>query len=716
MSEDKPQLELDDEPTRSAEPDSDDEAPGPWDERTRDYGMGFGDEPTNALPPTDLIDEPTPPEPDRVAPTESDDAASLVPDELAPIAPPSVDALATALDVPRPAPSESLGDEFSETIDEPRSMIDQDSTRIDADLMQRFREHLSAKHESSAADAAVGHDPAHAPPGTSHDPFNHPDLPMTTIPDVIPSDHSSVSAMTDADSVRIARTDEIPIPPPPSFPNLSGAETQDVGDTLGEPLESASHEDLLTLDPSEVAANADERADLDDASVPSLAPGELVAEKSGPRGTLVLDDQVSDPATLPPAFPSATTGDLLFEEETKAPPSDEPPPPPSADLEAEDSAGDDAWAGYDDSGGWHTLTGESQVSIVDEPIEEAPAAASANANVFDSSSAAPRNERAHLVGIQGADTGRRHALYGDEVLVGRSSRCTIVLAEPSVSRQHARIERRDNDGFWVVDLDSGNGTYVNGQRLNQSRLYSGDEVTFGNGTFQFVEVGQQFEPVDASAAPVRAEASRSLAATASWLGRPLPLFLASGIMLGLVVILLVVFQISASRDAEAHNAAFNRWLFGLENFSSQRWNQAEKSFREALELVPGHKRSLRYLDALRYEREAQKILAEAETSLRREDLKDAYVLAIRITNSIAYGDEARAVLASIDRIVDQRLGEARASLNSGRRARFDKILAGLEFVEPYRPEIPALRAQADRSDVESGDDARKRIRKRRRRR
>ncbi len=479
MSEDKPQVRLDDEPTRSAEPESGDEASGHWDERTRDYGMGFGDEPTTALPPTDLIDEPTPPEPSELASADSADGASLIPDELAPVAPdpigrePSVpdpvtpdpmptapvDVLATALDLPRPAPSESLGDEFSETIDEPRSLIDQDSTRIDADLMQRFREHLSAKHESSPAEA--GRDAASAPPGTSHDPFNHPDLPMTTIPDVIPSGHSSVSALTDHDAVRIARTDEIPIPPPPSFPKLSGSEAEDVGDTLGEPLES---EDLLTLDPSEVGASADGGADLDDASLPSLAPGELPAEKSGPRGTLVLDDQVSDPASLPPAFPSATTGDLLLEEETKAPPSDEPPPAPGADLEAEDSAGDDAWAGYDDSGGWHTLTGESQVSIVDEPVEEAPAAPNPNANVFDSSSAAPRNERAHLVGIQGADTGRRHALYGDEVLVGRSSRCTIVLAEPSVSRQHARIERRDNDGFWVVDLDSGNGNYVNGQR------------------------------------------------------------------------------------------------------------------------------------------------------------------------------------------------------------------------------------------------------------
>ncbi|MBI2195003.1 MAG: FHA domain-containing protein [Planctomycetes bacterium] len=48
----------------------------------------------------------------------------------------------------------------------------------------------------------------------------------------------------------------------------------------------------------------------------------------------------------------------------------------------------------------------------------------------------------------------------------------------SMSRVHARIEKRQ-DGWYVLDLDSRNGTVVNGKRITEIRLKSGDEITFG---------------------------------------------------------------------------------------------------------------------------------------------------------------------------------------------------------------------------------------------
>jgi pSer/pThr/pTyr-binding forkhead associated (FHA) protein len=55
---------------------------------------------------------------------------------------------------------------------------------------------------------------------------------------------------------------------------------------------------------------------------------------------------------------------------------------------------------------------------------------------------------------------------------------------PTVSRNHALIER-DGERFVVVDLDSENGVYVNGQRTGENILYDGCTVSFGQVYFVF---------------------------------------------------------------------------------------------------------------------------------------------------------------------------------------------------------------------------------------
>lgn len=76
-------------------------------------------------------------------------------------------------------------------------------------------------------------------------------------------------------------------------------------------------------------------------------------------------------------------------------------------------------------------------------------------------------------------TGDRVPLGEYVVSVGRQSTCTIVLADPNVSRHHAEV-RPYADGYAVFDLGSTNGTKVNGTKIAEQVLHDGDEVTFGN--------------------------------------------------------------------------------------------------------------------------------------------------------------------------------------------------------------------------------------------
>lgn len=63
--------------------------------------------------------------------------------------------------------------------------------------------------------------------------------------------------------------------------------------------------------------------------------------------------------------------------------------------------------------------------------------------------------------------------------IGRSEDSDIFLVDPSVSRNHAVVEF-EADSPVVRDLESTNGTFVNGERVGTRRLHSGDIIMFGN--------------------------------------------------------------------------------------------------------------------------------------------------------------------------------------------------------------------------------------------
>lgn len=91
-------------------------------------------------------------------------------------------------------------------------------------------------------------------------------------------------------------------------------------------------------------------------------------------------------------------------------------------------------------------------------------------------------------------TGRIYEL--DEFnLIGRSDEATIKLEKSDVSRQHATI-RREGGHYWLVDLGSANGTYVNDAALTAARvLRTGDRVQFGANVMIFNQEDGEHQPM-----------------------------------------------------------------------------------------------------------------------------------------------------------------------------------------------------------------------------
>jgi hypothetical protein len=75
--------------------------------------------------------------------------------------------------------------------------------------------------------------------------------------------------------------------------------------------------------------------------------------------------------------------------------------------------------------------------------------------------------------------GVRHEIDTRRVVLGRSKDCDLQLADPNVSRRHAEL-RQEGSAYWLIDLDSTNGSQVNGRRTARAKLESGDLITLGS--------------------------------------------------------------------------------------------------------------------------------------------------------------------------------------------------------------------------------------------
>jgi pSer/pThr/pTyr-binding forkhead associated (FHA) protein len=77
----------------------------------------------------------------------------------------------------------------------------------------------------------------------------------------------------------------------------------------------------------------------------------------------------------------------------------------------------------------------------------------------------------------------RFQLDRDEIYIGRDiEKCQIILNDPDVSLLHAILRKNYNEVF-IEDLNSSNGTLLNGERINKSRISTGDEFLIGTTSF-----------------------------------------------------------------------------------------------------------------------------------------------------------------------------------------------------------------------------------------
>lgn len=95
-----------------------------------------------------------------------------------------------------------------------------------------------------------------------------------------------------------------------------------------------------------------------------------------------------------------------------------------------------------------------------------------------------------LLVMAGTQEGARIPLVREESILGRSPRADVTFTDEGVSREHAFLCFDATAGAWTLeDLQSTNGTRVNGKRVRSCTLHSGDEIQMGHLRLRFTAGG-----------------------------------------------------------------------------------------------------------------------------------------------------------------------------------------------------------------------------------
>ena len=99
-------------------------------------------------------------------------------------------------------------------------------------------------------------------------------------------------------------------------------------------------------------------------------------------------------------------------------------------------------------------------------------------------------KRNWLLGMDGEVDGKNYHVGARSITIGRAPSNLIQLTDSDASRIHARLAPAPGGGLTITDMNSGNGTYVNGDKVKTQKLYDGDQIRITSATFTYRAEGE----------------------------------------------------------------------------------------------------------------------------------------------------------------------------------------------------------------------------------
>lgn len=349
-----------------------------------------------------------------------------------------------------------------------------------------------------------------------------------------------------------------------------------------------------------------------------------------------------------------------------------------------------------------------------------------------SRASAPAGAKGKLTIVGGPKAGGEWTLTADETTIGRGNDNVWVIPDISVSRRHVLV-KRTSAGFVIHDQGSGNGTLVNGVRLEEDRiLETGDEIEMGDTVLRFEAMGAPKAIVVAkSGRSISSSGGRSSAggpsakgASTSLVpavrgGRSIAVSKGRGprtgtarvrattgdqvaaipgsrrkvyAVLGVVVVLMLIVGVwvklnkpkpevgpkSPSQDAIGATA----FKEGLQLFKQEKFEEALEKFDIARQNLSEPDEANTDYEETQKEISAKKSLAEANLSYTKGQLGPAMQLVSKIDSGSRQWDPAEELRKKIRDALSKRIKDGKAQLDAGSISQAEETINGVLKADP----------------------------------
>jgi pSer/pThr/pTyr-binding forkhead associated (FHA) protein/tetratricopeptide (TPR) repeat protein len=338
----------------------------------------------------------------------------------------------------------------------------------------------------------------------------------------------------------------------------------------------------------------------------------------------------------------------------------------------DDLSGDDDSFVFDEGDGAEAGEGDSAATFVGEiPLDDEEVPAQAEKTEILSVAAGP--EDYPVLTIEAADGSTSDVeVVKDRFILGRSPDSDVVIPDSLISRQHAIIEQRD-DGWYLVDQNSGNGTFLNDERVRDELLYDGDVIAVGDAVITFGAPGEEGDHVP------KMDATQMLPA-ASIEGAPEGTSTGENpladpgrkkrkkllLIFGVLVVLLgaagitnklmtkpepkgpTPAQIAAQEHAKLVDEAEKKFVKLKQMVKDKQWQEALPLILEVAEVVPETKIVKDYKATIEKEAVAAKAIEQARTALAKNDFNAASASLAAMPADSMQAQEAQSLKKTID--------------------------------------------------------------------
>jgi pSer/pThr/pTyr-binding forkhead associated (FHA) protein len=175
-----------------------------------------------------------------------------------------------------------------------------------------------------------------------------------------------------------------------------------------------------------------------------------------------------------------------------------------------------------------------------------------------------------LVGLTDPYKGQVFVIDKEDFIIGRTSICDLSMSHSTISGRHAKIQKV-GDHYEIMDLQSTNGTYLNGIKIERKHLRSEDKVKFDQFEFQFIDPADVGRTMISRPAPdeIAKTMARDRAPLAAASHHPALAAVKKGSPLaGVIVGLLVSFLIGLVGNAVMIYFSTQQSSFSVQNFGS----------------------------------------------------------------------------------------------------------------------------------------------------